>query len=135
MVRGGSGRSGAAWWARPGLLVLFLLPTLAYAGYSVTDRWYQSYLLAEEEGALRVEIGELRQQNLRLQAELLEARSDRFVEAVAREQLVLVKPGDRAIVLVGPAAVATPDAVPTATPTARPDKPAWRRVLGAVLGR
>ena len=135
MAKGGVGRSGAAWWARPGLLVLFLVPTLAYAGYSVTDRWYQSYLLAEEEEALRVEIGGLRQQNLRLQAELLHARSDRSVEAVAREQLGLVKPGDRAFVLVGPTVAATPDAPPVATPTARPEKPAWRKVLEAVLGR
>ena len=129
------GWSGAAWWARPGLLLLFLLPTLSYAGYSVTDRWYQSYLLAEEEEALRLEIGDLRQQNLRLQAELLEARSDRYVEAVAREQLGLVKPGDRAFVLVGPAAPSTPAALPIATPPTRPDKPAWRTFLEAVLGR
>ena len=129
------GWSRAAWWARPGLLLLFLLPTLSYAGYSVTDRWYQSYLLAEEEEALRLEIGDLRQQNLRLQAEVLEARSDRYVEAVAREQLGLVKPGDRAFVLVGPAASATPAAPPMATPPRRPEKPAWRTFLEAVLGR
>ena len=128
------GRAGVAWWARPGLLILFLLPTLAYAGYSVADRWYQSFLLAQEEEALRVEIGELRRENLRLQAELVRVRSDQYVESVAREQLGLIKPGDRAFVLVGPAAPPTPE-VQAPPPAARPEKAGWRRLLEALFGR
>ena len=129
------GRTGFAWWGRPGLLVLFLLPTLAYAGYSVADRWYQSYLLAQEEEALRIEIAELRRDNVRLQAELVHARSDQYVESVAREQLGLVKPGDRPFVLVGPPSAVRPDATPVAAPAPRPEKDGWRKLLDALFGR
>ncbi len=128
-------RVGAAWWLHPGLWVLFLLPTLVYAGVTVADRWYQSYLLAQEEAELRVEIGDLRRENIRLQVTLVEARSDHQVESVAREQLGLVKSGDRAFALVGPPSAPPTPSEPTALPAVRPEKPRWRRLLEAVLGR
>lgn len=151
-------------WILPGLLLLFVLPLLGYAGYSVADRWYQGYQLSREEAALRTDITRLREENLRLQAELKDVRSDAYIESVAREQLGLVKPGDRAIVLVGPpraAAQAKPvepaqrrpataeapvqRQQPPETATRRPEPPAepaappqpggWRKVLDAILGR
>ena len=128
-------RTGTAWWAHPGLWVLFLLPTLVYAGITVADRWYQSYLLAPEEAELRVEINELRLENLQLQATLVRAKSDQAIESVAREQLGLVRPGDRAFALVGPPPAPRPPSDPYAWPTARPEKPQWRRFLETILGR
>ncbi len=106
----------------PGLLLLFVLPLLGYAGYSVGDRWYQGYQLSREEAALRADILRLREENLRLQAELKDARSDWAIETIAREQLGLVKPGDRAIVLVGPPPVAA-QAKPAEVPTRRSESP------------
>jgi cell division protein FtsB len=128
-------RAGGAWWAHTGLWVLFLLPTLVYAGVTVADRWYQSYLLAQEEAELRVEISELRRENLQLQGTLIRARSDQAVESVAREQLGLVRQGDRAFALVGPPSAPPPRSDPYALPAERPDKPPWRRLLEAILGR
>jgi cell division protein FtsL len=118
----------------PALLMLFLLPALVYAAYSVGDRWYQAYILAQEEADLRREIAELRSENVNLQAELTRARSDESLETVAREQLGLVKPGDRAIVLIGPRG-ATPEAAAPEPGDPVPEKPAWRKLLDAVFRR
>ena len=154
MAKIGVARAGSQSWILPGLLLLFVLPLLGYAGYTVADRWYQGYQLTREEMALRADIARLREHNLALQAELKDVRSDAYIEGVAREQLGLVKPGDRAIVLVGPpqtAALAKPaepaqrrpestEAAarrpePTAEPAALPASGGWRKVLDAILGR
>ena len=129
-------KSIATSWVGPGLLaLLFLLPVGAYAAYSVADRWYQNYVLGQEEEMLRREIEQLRRENLRLQAELNEARSDHRIEAIAREQLGLVKPGDRPIVLVGPPATPAAESPPRREPPPVPEKTAWRRLLDAIFGR
>ena len=122
-------------WLRPGLLILFLLPALAYGGYSIADRWYQSYVLAEEEAQLRREIAQLRLENLRLQGELTYARSDQYIESVAREQLNLVRPGDRAILLVGPPRRSTPEPTPRREATPVAERSPWRKLLDPIFGR
>jgi cell division protein FtsB len=122
-------------WVGPGLLVLFLLPAIAYAGYSVTERWYQGFLLSLEEQGLRREIALLREANVRLQAELTLARSDAQVEKIAREQLNLVKLGDRPIVLVGPTAAPRDEAAGLRQAPSTLDRPAWRRLLDALFKR
>ena len=135
-------RAASQSWIVPGLLLLFVLPLTGFAGYSVADRWYQGYQLAQEEAALRSDIVRLREENVRLQAELKDVRSDAYVESVAREQLGLVKPGDRAIVLVGPPRA---PAVQAQEPTVRRAEPAeraasvessgWRKLFDAIFGR
>ncbi len=77
-------RTASPSWVLPGLLLLFVLPLMGYAGYSVADRWYQGYQLSKEEAALRADILRLREENLRLQAELKDSRTDAFIEGVAR---------------------------------------------------
>ena len=119
----------------PSLVTLFLLPMLAYATHSIADRWYQSYVLALEEAEIRREIEVLREDNLRLQADLVYTRSDRYVEKIAREQLNLVKPGDRALILVGPRGTSTPQALPRREVAPPPEKPGWRKLLEATFGR
>ncbi|MFN8521984.1 MAG: septum formation initiator family protein [Chloroflexota bacterium] len=86
--------------------ILVLSPLIAYAAFAVTDRWYRGYELLQQEQALRDEVQALQRENVRLQEQLRYARSDQAIEAAAREQLNLIKPGDKAIVLVGPAAIA-----------------------------
>jgi cell division protein FtsL len=122
-------------WIGPGLFALFLLPAVGYAGYSVTNRWYQGYVLAQEEEGLRREIEQLRETNLRLQAEVTLARSDAQIEKIAREQLNLVKPGDRPILLVGPPAVQPAEAASQRQAAPTPERPAWRRLLDAIFKR
>ncbi len=119
----------------PSLVALFLLPMLAYATYSIADRWYQSYVLALEEAETRREIEALRDQNLRLQADLVYTRGDQYVEKIAREQLNLVKPGDRAIILVGPAGTSTPPSPPRREVPPPAEKPGWRKLLEPIFGR
>ena len=127
-------------WIGPGLLALFILPALAYAGYSVGDRWYQNYLLNQEEAALRADVLRLRDENVRLQKELNAARGDAEIEKSAREQLGLIKPGDQAIQIVGPQVAAAPrDAIARRDPApveraVTAEKPIWLRLLDALFG-
>jgi cell division protein FtsB len=122
-------------WIGPGLLALFLLPAVAYAGYSVTDRWYQGYLLGLEEQDLRREIEELREANLRLQADVSLARSHAQIEKIEREHLNLVRPGDRPILLVGPPAAQPDEVAGQRQARSVPERPAWRRLLDAIFKR
>jgi cell division protein FtsB len=127
-------------WIGPGLAILFVVPLLVYGAYSIGDRWYQNYLLTQQEEAIRAEVTRLREENLRLQRELVKARSDAGIEKVAREELSLIKPGDTAIQIVGPAgpAAATgaprPASAPAAPPPA-PERPGWLRFLDGLFGR
>ena len=126
-------------WIGPGLLALFILPALAYAGYSVGDRWYQNYLLNQEEAALRADVLRLRDQNVRLQKELVAARGDAQIEKAAREQLGLIKPGDQAIQIVGPPAATAREPVIRRDPAPveraiATEKPIWLRLLDALFG-
>jgi len=131
-------------WIGPGLVVLFVVPLLVYGAYSIGDRWYQNYLLTQQEEAIRVEVMRLREENLRLQRELNVARSDAGIEKSAREQLGLVKQGDTAIQIVGPAGPAAsapgqprsaPPPPPSPSVPERPERPAWLRFLDGLFGR
>ena len=127
-------------WIGPGLAVLFVVPLLVYGAYSIGDRWYQNYLLTQQEEAIRAEVMRLREENLRLQRELVVARSDAGIEKVAREQLGLVKQGDTALQIVGPAGPAAAPApsrsasAPT-PPRPAPERPGWLRFLDGLFGR
>ena len=127
-------------WVGPGLLILFMVPLLVYGAYSIGDRWYQNYLLTRQEESIRADVLRLREENLRLQRELVEARSDAAVEKTAREQIGLIRPGDTAIQLVGPrgaspsARPAQPGPAPSAVPAVA-ERPSWLRVLDGLFGR
>jgi cell division protein DivIC len=124
-------------WIGPGLLLVFVIPLLAYGAYSIGDRWYQNFILTQQEEAIRTDVRELREENLRLQKELNEAKSDAGIEKVAREQLGLIKPGDTAIQLVGPPGpAAQAPARPSAAAVApAPERPGWLRFLDGLFGR
>jgi cell division protein FtsL len=127
-------------WIGPGLLMVFVVPLLVYGAYSIGDRWYQNYILTRQEESIRVEVLQLREENLRLQKELNEAKSDSGIEKTAREQLGLIRPGDTAIQLVGPpgaqpapAPARTAPAPPPQAPA--PERPGWLRFLDGLFGR
>lgn len=133
-------RALAPSWLGPGLAVLFVVPLLVYGAYSIGDRWYQNYLLTQQEEAIRAEVTRLREENLRLQRELVVTRSDAGIEKTAREQLGLVKPGDTAIQIVGPAgpAAAPGSNRPAQAPSPRQtphERPGWLRFLDGFFGR
>ena len=131
-------------WVGPGLVILFVVPLLVYGAYSIGDRWYQNYLLTQQEEAIRAEVMRLREENLRLQRELVIARSDAGIEKTAREHLGLVKPGDTPIQIVGPGgpAASAPGAARAPQSQAPPDpkpapaeRPGWLRFLDGLFGR
>jgi cell division protein DivIC len=78
--------------------------------------------LDREESRIQAEIDQMREHYQRLEALELYLQSDEYIEAIAREQLGLVKEGETAIV-----------AIPTQpSPTPAPDEPRpdlWWEVL------
>jgi cell division protein FtsB len=129
-------------WLGPGLIFLFVVPLLVYGAYSIGDRWYQNYILTQQEEAIRADVMRLRDENIRLQHELVVARSDAGIEKIARIQLGLVRPGDTALQIVGPSggtassvqAPTPPDAEAASTQPARV-RPAWLKFLDSLFGR
>lgn len=121
-------------WLSGRLGLLVLVPLVLYSLYVVTEKSIQTYRLRQEAAQLRAEVEAQKQENLRLQRELVEARSDQQVEDSARRYLNLVKPGDTPVVLLGP--------LPTPSPTPPPqvraageEPPGWLRWLSTLLGQ
>lgn len=89
-------------WLSPFLsrvAVALAIPLLLYVAFATTQKALDAYRMGQQARALQTEIIALRDENLLLQREIEEARSNVAVETIAREQLGLVKPGDHAIVL------------------------------------
>jgi cell division protein FtsB len=125
-----------------GLIFLFVVPLLVYGAYSIGDRWYQNFVLTQQEEAIRADVSRLRDENVRLQRELVIARSDAGIEKIAREQLGLVRPGDTALQIVGPGgaqanSVQAPVAPDSAAPAPQPtrERPGWLKFLDGLFGR
>jgi cell division protein FtsL len=108
------------------VVALLAVPILLYALGATGQKAIDNYRLNQQAEALRVEVLNLRSQNIELQREINEARSDAAVEKIAREQLGLVKPGDNALIIDPvPGAPAAPPAAPTPTPA--PEPPPWQQ--------
>jgi hypothetical protein len=105
--------------------VLMLVPFVLYTMYSVADKFAQTARVRQQAAVIRAELEAEKLENVRLQEELVRARSDEEIERAARVHLNLVKPGDKAVVLLG----APPRPTPTPSlpaPTEAPDEvPAW----------
>jgi cell division protein FtsB len=101
------------------LVLVALIPLALYATYAVAERTVQIQRLRQETAMLRAEIEAEKRENLRLQQELVEARSDQQVEDAARRELILVRPGDNPVVVSG----LPPRPTPTPRPAVRPDPP------------
>ena len=111
------------------LAAILVVPLLLYALVAIGQKALENYRLNQEADGLRAEIVSLRNQNIALQQQLEAARSDAAIEAIAREQLGLVKPGDKPLVIVSdhPAAAAHPQPAAASTPTPGPTPPPWRQ--------
>jgi cell division protein FtsB len=84
------------------------VPLLLYALVATGQKALDNYRLNQEAQALRVEIQTLRSENIELQADIQDARTDPAIEALARQQLGLVRPGDNAVVLLADPATSRP---------------------------
>ena len=106
------------------VIVALAVPLLLYGLVATGQKALDNYRLNQEADALRAEIATLRSQNIKLQQQIEQARTDTAIESIAREQLGLIKPGDHPLVLVnsGSTAPSAPAPVPTAPP-----RPVWRQ--------
>jgi cell division protein FtsL len=106
------------------LAAVLIVPLLLYVLVATGQKAVQNYRLNQEADGLRSEIVGLRAENIQLQQQIEQARTDAAIESIAREQLGLIKPGDHPLVLVesGAAPVSTPAPAPTPPP-----RPIWRQ--------
>ena len=107
------------------LAAVLAVPLVLYALVATGQKALDNYRLNQEAGGLRAEVVALRAENIELQKQIEQARTDGAIEAVAREQLGLIRPGDRPLVLISdqPAAPASP----RQEPPAPPPPPVWRQ--------
>jgi len=82
-------------------VALLLLGLFLYAGVQTAA---QSYRLRQHEREMFVRVQELRQQRAELQGLLTYLKSDEYVEAFARQQFGLVKPGEILVQVDAPVA-------------------------------
>jgi cell division protein FtsL len=83
------------------LAAVLAVPLLLYALIATGQKAVENYQLNQQAGELRGELVSLRADNISLQQQIEDARTDSAIEAIAREQLGLIKPGDHPVVLVG----------------------------------
>ena len=113
------------------LAAVLVVPLLLYALVATGQKAVDNYRLNREADALRTEILDLRSDNIQLQKQIEQARTDTAIETIAREQLGLIRPGDHPLGLVSPAQ--PPAAAPTPVPPA-PPPPAWRQWWDYMFG-
>jgi cell division protein FtsL len=118
------------------LAAVLAVPLLLYALVMTGQKAVENYQLNQQADALQAQIASLRAQNVQLQQQIEDARTDTAIETIAREQLGLIKPGDHPLVLVtdgsavaaqvasgtAPAGVAAQPSTP-----APPPEPTWRQ--------
>jgi cell division protein FtsL len=108
------------------LAAVLVVPLLLYALVATGQKAADNYRLNQEADGLRSDIVALRAENLQLQQDIEQARTDSAIETIAREQLGLVKPGDHPLVLVAQPGQAAAAPTPVQAPTPSP-RPTWRQ--------
>src|SRR5579872_2073552 len=107
------------------------VPLLLYVLVATGQKALENYHLTQQADALRVEIVNLRSQNIQLQQDIERARTDTAIETIAREQLGLIKPGDHPVVITdttgSTATPANPPPAASAASAAEQQRPIWRQ--------
>lgn len=99
-------------------VAVLLLGLFVYAGIQTAA---QSYRLRQHERVVFAQVQELRQQRAELQGLLTYLRSDEYIEAFARQQFGLVKPGEVLVQV---------DAPPPPPVQRRPAEKWWEALFG-----
>lgn len=110
-------------WGR--LAIVALIPLVLYSLSVVLDKSLQTYRLQRDASVLRAQVEAEKQENLRLQQELADARGDQQIEDSARRNLNLARPGDHPIVLTGAPPPPTPSPPPASVAAPLEELPAW----------
>ena len=100
-----------------GCVVLVLL----YLLMRFYDTSVESYRLEQRAEAVRQEIARLERDTQALATQVAQARTDEYVELVARERLNMIRPGDRPLVMLREPPPAPPHPLPA--PAAAPQLP------------
>src|SRR5690242_18310643 len=107
------------------LAAVLAVPLLLYALVATGQKALENYQLNQQADALRAEVVSLREQNIDLQQQIEQARTDPAIEAIAREQLGLIKPGDHPVVLLSQPGQSAPQQSVAPPPPA--PRPTWRQ--------
>jgi cell division protein FtsB len=81
----------------------------------------RAHQLRQEEERLRAEVANLQRRQRWLEALQQYMQSDEFIELMARQELGLVRPGEKGIVVLPPS--------PTPSPAPTDPRPWWERLL------
>jgi cell division protein FtsB len=115
------------------LAAVIAVPLVLYALVATGQKAIENYRMNQEADGLRAEIGSLRGENISLQQQIEQARTDPAIESIARQELGLIKPGDHPLTVVGdPAARQQP--VPPPLPSAPPPSAPWRQWFDLFFG-
>jgi len=108
-------------WQRARARLLLALSAAAVVYILVTGALgaLRAHQLRQEEGRLRAEVAQLEERQRWLEALRRYMQSDEFIEMVARQQLGLVRPGEKGVMVISP----------SPTPTAADGRPWWERLL------
>jgi cell division protein FtsB len=109
------------------MAAVLVVPLLLYALVATGQKALDNYRLNQEAAGLRTEVLQLREQNIQLQGQIEQARTDAAIETIAREQLGLIKPGDHPLVFVSDAAQPAAAPAPASPTAASPPTPVWRQ--------
>lgn len=127
--RGHGASRGSRGQARVATLVV--LAAVLLAGWSVYPVFRMQYQHEREVHSLEAELEGLKSRNDVLREQVDELKTPEGVEAVARETLGLVKPGEQAYVVTGGVIGETTS---TVSPEPHVEAPFWQRALDALFG-
>ncbi len=108
-----------------------IVATLVLAGWTIYPVLRLQYQHEREVQTLQAELTGLKTRNAGLRQQVEELKTPEGVEAIARETLGLVKPGEQAYVVTGGAASETSGSV---LPVEMDARPLWQKALDALFG-
>ncbi len=82
------------------MLIVCVVLVLLYLLAQFYDTSVESYRLEQRAEVVRQEIDRLERDNQALATQVARARTDEYVELIARERLNLIRPGDRPLVML-----------------------------------
>ena len=118
------------------IAAVLAVPVVLYALVATGQKALDNYRLNQEVDGLRTEVVALRAENIALQQQIEAARGDAAIEAIARQQLGLIKPGDHPLAYTGNATSTStaPRAATPAAPGEAPRPPIWRQWFNLFIG-